>query len=149
MGENDKAEATPADIIRARGWWTTAVVLQKRIAGFPGSIDTAEGFPSIAMLGDMLRLDDLLARAVKASSATSMLVLVTFTEGSLGYELSAPMWDVEIDGEGDPVPIAEWFGANREGLDAETLQEVVNLTAGELYQGGGGAEPVWTVRRLP
>lgn len=78
-----------------------------------------------------------------------MLVLVTFTEGALGYELSAPFWNVEIDGEGDPVPIAEWFGANREGLDPETLQEVVNLTAGELYRGGGGAEPVWTVRRLP
>lgn len=58
--------------------------------------------------------------------------------------------------EGTPdesrVTLAEFLEVNARGREREDFVEIGNavlsLKVGETYEGGGGAQPVWTIRRV-
>ena len=53
---------------------------------------------------------------------------------------------LDMDGEGCPVIGAEFLRVNE--LDANDTSSIRSLKVGETYKGGGGAQPVWTLRRV-
>lgn len=57
-----------------------------------------------------------------------------------------------LDGEGNPPPCtwAEFRADNIDGLDNEDFVEIAKKIAapGGIFQGGGGAEPVWFICRF-
>lgn len=126
----------PETLIAARGSWTTCARWERTGPGLSSSLDTAEGFPSIDSLGDVFETDPVL-REVLATLPVGqpVLLLVTFERGpNADLLVSSPSWMLDST-DGDPPP--------------GVLQEVINLEPGEVYEGGGGAEATWRVRRLP
>lgn len=134
--------------IAAHGSWTTCVNWTPREGPVPASFDTAEGFPSVAGLGDVLAVSSTLRRVAATLPPGTYRLIVTFSRapGGDGLLVGAPDWQVE--GEDGPMPIAEWFGVNI-GAPPADLQAVINLLPGEEYRGSGGAGGSWHVRRSP
>jgi hypothetical protein len=132
--------------------WATMLRWQRRIVGFASAIDAAPGWPSIRGIADTVtctgRLADVLHRS-PVDDAVLLVVLRAKGDGVL-RELDIADWQLEYDGELglERVDVSAWLGANHEGLDVETLTDVINLDPGESYTGGGGAAAEWTVRRV-
>lgn len=134
--------------LAAGGAWTTCVVWRRGAKGQPAAIESAPDYPSIEELALVLRVADPLRLALSRVVEPEVALLVTFTVLGDECAIDAPTWLLEVE-EGDPVPIAEWFGACQEGLTPAELQAVLDLAPGETYEGDAGAGGLWRVRRIP
>ena len=56
--------------------------------------------------------------------------------------------EVEIGGTRQETTWGEFHADNSDALDAPTMMLIaVTLAVGDVYEGGGGASPAWTIRR--
>lgn len=54
-----------------------------------------------------------------------------------------------VDGETVTITADEFFISNEEMVGTEVEQAIRALKVGEAYSDGGGAQPTWSIRRLP
>ncbi len=53
-----------------------------------------------------------------------------------------------FDEDGEVFTTLDEFLKDNDCLDVDTVEEIRSLKIGEVYRGGGGAAPVWSVERV-
>lgn len=58
--------------------------------------------------------------------------------------------ELEITVEGDPSALCslDEFVSSNDAIPDEEIDQIAALEVGQVYQGGGGAANLWSVRRL-